>query len=122
MQPVIGINDNFINPLQPAAFPPLPDLKDLLLRRIQKVFRLILRISGILNDPLGSPDQAAQIMLFLNDAGIGLYIGNGGNHFYQTRQIHFCVLLRGKNLVGDHPVQHRDKIDRLPGAKKAQHH
>ena len=120
VQPVKGLDNNLVDPLQALHIFSPADIKNPLLRRIQQGGRVVSSLRGLLQDIPGGSDQSADVVFIPDDARVGFHIGNRRHDLSQLQKIGFPIhLVKGRVLL--QLVQHGDEIHRLAQGEHFQH-
>ena len=105
---------------QGAGVPARADLIEALLSVFQQQGGVRL-VAGVLQNTGSHPHQLADQVLFLDDLGVCLDVGNAGHRLGQAGQVDLGLVRAGEDVVRHHRVQQGDKVDGLVAGEQPHH-
>ena len=119
---VKGLQHHAGNRDQAIVIVAVADIIDPLLGIFQEPLRLGRGGFRLLYDIPGGGDECPQVVLTLQDIGVGLQIAHRGHHLRQLGQVGLGLLRGGEDLLPHSSLHHRDDIDGLTQGKLSGDH
>ena len=122
LEVVVGLHQHLGQGEDGAHLPPLADVVDALLGKLQQFHGVGLGVEGVVHHLPAGGDEAAQVVLFLDDGGVGPHVGGGGHHLGQLGQVDLGVLRGFEDLLPPGVLQHRHHVDGPAHGEHLDHH